>query len=139
MDRVEKKTALSELGMEVRVLIRVGSRDADWFRLEAGLLFCWRSSEMILGLDLVGLSQVGFELTGSLCAGSLSRERESGRSCSEMEEWHWREVVEVMEVNLGKKDLEGRKEGTAIVDGERVERGGAMEGCSIHYEKEAIE
>ena len=53
LDKVEKKTPLSELGMEVRVLIRVGSRDADWFRLEAGLVLCWRSSEMILGLDLV--------------------------------------------------------------------------------------
>lgn len=65
--------------------------------------------------------------------GSLSRVRESGRSCSEMEEWHWkeREGMEGIEVSLGEKDLEGRKGSIAIVEGERVERGGAMDGGFI--------
>lgn len=51
--------------MEIRVWIRVGSRDADRFRSEPSLVLGWRSREMMLGLVLVGLTQVGLELADS--------------------------------------------------------------------------
>lgn len=82
------------------------------------------------GLGLVGFAQVGLEVGDSTWGGgSLRRERDRERSCSEMEAWHW---TEGMEADLRKKGLEGWKGDTAMVVGERVKRGCAMDGDSIH-------